>query len=117
MYKLLSEKDFEVRQIKKKHEDQARGNLVDIIIIICTFNIFSVIISAYVGCNFSIIKFVLVINTYFLAIVAGAVTNETAATKIVELSKKVRDLNAELESERTKARQYGKKCIDLQTQV
>lgn len=73
VYKLLSEKDFEVRQIKKKHEDQAR--------------------------------------------VAGAVTNETAATKIVELSKKVRDLNAELESERTKARQYGKKCIDLQTQI
>lgn len=58
-----------------------------------------------------------VFNAHFLAIVAGAVTNETAATKIVELSKKVRDLNAELESERTKARQYGKKCIDLQTQV
>lgn len=69
------------------------------------------------GLHFQHYKFVLVINTYFLAIVAGAVTNETAATKIVELSKKVRDLNAELESERTKARQYGKKCIDLQTQV
>ncbi|XP_061166826.1 coiled-coil domain-containing protein 13-like [Saccostrea echinata] len=73
VYKLLSEKDFEVRQIKKKREDQAR--------------------------------------------VSGAVTNETAATKIVELSKKVRDLNAELESERTKSRQYGKKCMDLQTQL
>ncbi|XP_048728819.2 coiled-coil domain-containing protein 13-like isoform X1 [Ostrea edulis] len=73
VYKLLSEKDFEVRQIKKKNENQAR--------------------------------------------VAGAVTNETAATKIVELSKKIRDLNADLESERTKARQYGKKCMDLQTQL
>ncbi|XP_022326302.2 coiled-coil domain-containing protein 13-like isoform X1 [Crassostrea virginica] len=73
VYKLLSEKDFEVRQIKKKHEDQAR--------------------------------------------VTGAVTNETAATKIVELSKKVRELNAELESERTKAKQYGRKYIDLQTQL
>lgn len=31
VYKLLSEKDFEVRQIKKKHEDQARGNPFNLI--------------------------------------------------------------------------------------
>lgn len=45
------------------------------------------------------------------------VTNETAALKIVELSKKVREITAELESEKTKSRQLGKKCQDLQFQV
>ncbi|KAK3106358.1 hypothetical protein FSP39_018431 [Pinctada imbricata] len=73
VYKLLSEKDFEVRQMKKKAEDKAR--------------------------------------------VTGAVTNETAASKIVDLSKKVRELTAELESEKTKSKQYAKKCIDLQKQL
>ncbi len=44
-------------------------------------------------------------------------TNETAATKIVELSKKVRELTAELESERTRCKQLQKKCQDAQRQV
>lgn len=52
---------------------------------------------------------------YILA--GGKVTNEAAATKIVELSKKVRELTAELQSEKTKVKQYGKKCMELQNQV
>ena len=47
----------------------------------------------------------------------GPITNETAGTKIVELSRKVRELTAELESEKTKTRQLSKKCQDLQQQV
>ena len=45
------------------------------------------------------------------------VTNETAATKIIELSRKVRELTAEKESERTKCRQLQKKIHDLQLKV
>lgn len=47
----------------------------------------------------------------------AGVTNETAATKIVELSKKVRELTSELESEKTKGKQLGKKCQELQNKV
>ena len=47
----------------------------------------------------------------------GSVTNETAAQKIVELSKKLREQTAELQSEKTKARQMTKKCMDLEREV
>ena len=55
----------------------------------------------------------------FISIIAtgGPVTNETAGTKIVELSKKVRELTAELETEKNKSRQAIKKCHELQRQV
>ncbi|KAK6180709.1 hypothetical protein SNE40_008710 [Patella caerulea] len=74
-YKLLSEREFEIKQLKKKKIEEK---------------------SALSGVE---------------------VTNETAATKIVELSKKVRELTSELESEKTKNKQIGKKCHDLQTQI
>ncbi|RUS82327.1 hypothetical protein EGW08_009917 [Elysia chlorotica] len=74
LYKLLSERDFEVRQLKKKAEETKNSPLNE------------------------------------------TVTNETAATKIIELSRKVRELTAEKESERTKCRQLQKKIHDLQSQ-
>lgn len=49
-------------------------------------------------------KFVFVINVYFFVIVVGVVINEIVVIKIVELLKKVRDLNVELEFERIKVR-------------
>ena len=48
---------------------------------------------------------------------SGKVTSETAATKIVELSKKVRELNAELQSEKTKCKQHAKKAMELESEV
>ncbi|KAJ8306867.1 hypothetical protein KUTeg_014951 [Tegillarca granosa] len=73
VYKLLSEKDFEIRALKKKKNEESTG--------------------------------------------VEGLTNETAASKIVELSKKVRELTAELESEKTKSKQFKKKCHDLQQQL
>ncbi|XP_060576015.1 coiled-coil domain-containing protein 13-like isoform X2 [Ruditapes philippinarum] len=77
VYKLLSERDFELRNLKKKREEEKVA----------------------------------------LAATGGPVTNETAGTKIVELSKKVREMTAELESEKNKSRQLARKCQDLQQQV
>ncbi|KAL4228803.1 Coiled-coil domain-containing protein 13 [Mactra antiquata] len=77
VYKLLSERDFELRNLKKKREEEKVA----------------------------------------LAATGGPVTNETAGTKIVELSKKVREITAELESEKTKSRQLSRKCQDLQHQI
>ncbi|KAK7495653.1 hypothetical protein BaRGS_00013100 [Batillaria attramentaria] len=75
LYKLLSEKDFEIKQLKKKKRDEKA------------------------------------------AVMESQLTNETAATKIVELSKKIRELTAELESEKTRCKQFQRKCQELQLQV
>lgn len=77
LYRLLSEKDQEIRQLKKKQDAEK-------------------------------------------ALVAAGVsgmTNDSAAMKIVELSKKVRELTAEVESERTKAKQLARKCQELGKEV
>lgn len=47
----------------------------------------------------------------------GGVANENAATRIVELSKKSRELTAELESEKSKNRQLTRKVRDLEVEV
>ncbi|KAH9519253.1 Coiled-coil domain-containing protein 13 [Bulinus truncatus] len=77
LYKLLNEKDYEIRQLKKKSEDFQT----------------------------------MVLGT------GGTVTNETAATRIIDLSKKVRELTAEKESEKTRYRQLQKKYQELQTEL
>ena len=77
LYKLLSERDHEVRQLRKKSDQQR-------------------VASAAVGSN-----------------MAG----DAAALKIVELSKKIRELTAELESEKSKCKQWAKKCFDMENEV
>ena len=47
----------------------------------------------------------------------GGVASDVAATKIIDLSKKVRDLTAELQSEKTKKQQMAKKCADMENEV
>jgi hypothetical protein len=48
-----------------------------------------------------------------LAFTGGAIGSDAIATKIVDLSKRVRELNAELESERTKSKQMARQNQDL----
>lgn len=76
LYKLLSERDFELRKLHKKLE-----------------------IATITG------------------VPPGGIAAEAASSKIVELSKKVRELTAELEAERTKVKQLARKCVDLQKEV
>jgi hypothetical protein len=49
-----------------------------------------------------------------LAFTGGTIGSDAIATKIVDLSKKIRELNADLESERTKNKQLNKNCKDLE---
>ena len=45
------------------------------------------------------------------------INNDAAAAKIVELSKKIRELNSELQSSQTKSNKFQKKCSEYESKV
>ncbi len=56
-------------------------------------------------------------NPSILCITGTGVASDSAATKIVELSKKNREMTAELEGERTKVKQLLRRVRDAEKEV
>lgn len=55
--------------------------------------------------------------TTFSVTGSSSLSSDTAAAKIVELSKKVRELNASLETKKTEAKQLFGRCRHLENEV
>jgi len=75
LYKLLNERDIELRQTRKKLQDTQTVQA------------------------------------------AGAGGDAPAAAKIVELSKRVRELTSELEAEKTRSKQLQRQCMQAEKQL
>ena len=94
--KVLSEKDYEINQLKKRvnEEKEIIGKL-----------------SEAAGQPLEI----KLISSGLDQI--GSLSADAAATRIVDLAKKVRELTAQLEAEKTKNKQLGRNCNDLESKL